>query len=667
MLSPTRLLLTLALYLTSPCVGAAIQNISPDEWDALNKTLHGHLHVAAPFARPCFPEAAEGISGLPDATSCSQVMQNYGDPGARRAVFGAYMQTQWEACQATSEQCMLNFLDVRDPAAFTPPQKCAQGSVPPYYIDIQGPEDAQAAFNFSKANSVPLVIKSSGHDYSGRSSAPNSLGLWTQNLQDISYDPSFVPTGCSASDPGRAAITFGASVTVDTLYQFAEIHNVSVPASTELSLSVGGGFLQGGGHGILANAVGLAADRALEFKVVVPTGSYLTANACQNTDLFFALRGGGGGTFGVVLEATMSALPNVAFPVVLVELTNMTATMQTQWLQFMADNALQYAQTGWGGYLSLDAGTIYANPLISISQAALEMASMQDFVTNTLNGTFSLSLQASYLTFANNFKSLLNAVPVGLPLATSSRLVPVDNFKTAAKRAQLVKTIVDAEESALSKFVFAVTPYYYKGDGLSSVTPAWRNSLWHVPISAAWNFDTTKAEVQAIYASLSSAMDPLRAITPGSGAYQSEADVYEPDFEASFWGSNYDKLVAIKRKYDPDHLLDCWKCGRSPDTSCLSSRRLAHISIPLQSIHGVLPQSNSRATCDSNMHDLTGERIPTWATVVLHTLYSIPPTGSADPCPSAHQSSAKYPRQVICCRMSPRPRECAPPESRIQQ
>ena len=53
----------------------------------------------------------------------------------------------------------------------------------------------------------------------------------------------------------------------------------------------------------------------LEFKVVIPSGAYLTANACQNSDLFFALRGGGGGTFGVVMEVTMRALPQLSFPV----------------------------------------------------------------------------------------------------------------------------------------------------------------------------------------------------------------------------------------------------------------------------------------------------------------------------------------------------------------
>lgn len=51
----------------------------------------------------------------------------------------------------------------------------------------------------------------------------------------------------------------------------------------------------------------------LQYKVVTPDGVFRTVNACQNEDLFFALRGGGGGTFGVVLEATMMVSPPQTF------------------------------------------------------------------------------------------------------------------------------------------------------------------------------------------------------------------------------------------------------------------------------------------------------------------------------------------------------------------
>ncbi|KAG8704459.1 hypothetical protein FRC08_002213 [Ceratobasidium sp. 394] len=59
-------------------------------------------------------------------------------------------------------------------------------------------------------------------------------------------------------------------------------------------------------------------------------------------------------------------------------------------------------------------------------------------------------------------------------------------------------------------------------------------------------------------------MQPLRALTPQGGAYLNEADVYEPNASTSFWGSdNYAKLWAVKQKYDPKGLLDCYHCGES--------------------------------------------------------------------------------------------------------
>lgn len=70
-----------------------------------------------------------------------------------------------------------------------------------------------------------------------------------------------------------------------------------------------GGWIGGGGHGALSNQLGLGVDRTLQFKVVTPDGVLRVANDCQNTDLYFALRGGGGGTFGVVMETTMIAAP----------------------------------------------------------------------------------------------------------------------------------------------------------------------------------------------------------------------------------------------------------------------------------------------------------------------------------------------------------------------
>lgn len=70
-----------------------------------------------------------------------------------------------------------------------------------------------------------------------------------------------------------------------------------------------GGWITGGGHSALSNTLGLGVDNAQQIKAVLPNGTYITANRCQNQDLFYALRGGGGGTFGVIMELTTTAHP----------------------------------------------------------------------------------------------------------------------------------------------------------------------------------------------------------------------------------------------------------------------------------------------------------------------------------------------------------------------
>ena len=65
--------------------------------------------------------------------------------------------------------------------------------------------------------------------------------------------------------------------------------------------------MQGGGHGILSPIHGLAVDNLLEADIVIADGTLLTVNQCWFSDLFWAIRGGGGGTFGIVTRAVYKA------------------------------------------------------------------------------------------------------------------------------------------------------------------------------------------------------------------------------------------------------------------------------------------------------------------------------------------------------------------------
>ncbi|KAJ7497733.1 FAD-binding domain-containing protein [Mycena latifolia] len=549
----TRLLAVLLLVSLSVATTVPSQSKSLDtQWTLLNVTVHGRLHTAVPFARPCFPSSS--LSGDVDESACHFVESNYLNASLRSDTFAAYMATQSETCASANEQCNLDWQNVTNQAAMS--HNCSQGSVSPHYIDVTCAQDVQAAFAFSEKTGVHVIIKNTGHDYKGRSSSPDSLGLWSHNLKFMSYSSRFTPRGCPANTKFSAA-TVGAGVQHTELFEFAEAHNVTLPGGACSSVGVTGGYLQGGGHSWLSNIYGLAVDRVLEFEVVTPTGEHLFANACQNTDLFFALRGGGGGTFGFVLSATTKALPKDSYTSVEV-LYTADATTLPKFVSFLISNAVQWSLDGIflpGAKLVLTAVNT------TESEAMTYMSSLRDLVSE-INGTFSIVTTTSYLSFHNTFviPDALNELD-GIPQTVGSRLISADTFKDHPD--ELLTALVNMISASAVSFIFANAPYSVAQDaslGPTSVTPAWRTAVWHVIAGTGWTFDTP-AEIQSVlYSSITASIDPLRAITPSSGAYHNEADLHEPDFSASFWGENYDRLLEIKQKYDPNHLLDCWNC-----------------------------------------------------------------------------------------------------------
>jgi len=164
----------------------------------------------------------------------------------------------------------------------------------------------------------------------------------------------------------------------------------------------------------------------------------------------------------------------------------------------------------------------------------------------------------SWGTFFNTFADT-DAAVVGTNLALSSRLIPRPNFATSGSRAELHTALLKAFSIAPGLRFLVSPPTSFPGDGSTSVTKAWRDSIYHITLVREWNWNATLAEKKQRFDEASRAIQYLRNITPDA-AYSNEADVHEPNHEVSFWGDNYPALLALKRKYDPEHLLDCWQC-----------------------------------------------------------------------------------------------------------
>ena len=165
--------------------------------------------------------------------------------------------------------------------------------------------DVAAAVDFARESHLRLVVKGGGHSYQGTSNAPDSLLVWTRAMNKVSTHDAFVGQGCQ----GKQAPT--PAVTVEAGAMWIDVYNaVTTKAGRYVQgggcASVGvAGLIQSGGFGSMSKGFGTAAAGLLEAEIVTADGVVRMVNACMNPDLFWALKGGGGGSWGVVTKLTL--------------------------------------------------------------------------------------------------------------------------------------------------------------------------------------------------------------------------------------------------------------------------------------------------------------------------------------------------------------------------
>ncbi|KAF1988613.1 FAD-binding domain-containing protein [Aulographum hederae CBS 113979] len=574
------------------CSPLAGDRLAEADWNALNSTLGGKLLTGTPIAKPCFSNY-KGVPGAKDATSCTAVQAGYNSPFYEKKNPGGYMWVNYGGCMAKAQHCNLDFASPR--TAVAPDAICHQGSVPDFFVPVTGPKDVQDAVKFASANKLRVVVKNSGHDHKGRSAQPGALAIWMDPYQPpLKLEKAFVPEGCKT--PVGDGITMGSGQQFNTLYQFAAINKYSVVGGSSNTVKAGGGWLNGGGHSTYSNNLGLGVDNALQIKAVMPNGTYVTANRCQNSEIFFGLRGGGGGAFGVIVEVTQLAHPVRASLSASLTAVGKDAESWRKILQIITDNSEQWAADGWGGVMAAPAmRTIvfgFANVKMgtNLTQARASMKAAQDLANSDLvmrpGSFFSVGLGSTQGSTATPGEG---GGGQGLGVAMSTRLIPNTLFFDADKRQKMGDILFNITENFNSKPVtdpmhnfiansgqltvemLMTTPYTYKPskdpNDQTSVSPAWRISPWHVVLKWGFKGDAPPNVVENAYRQVHESMDMMRAITPDGGSYNNEADVYEVEGGKTFWGKdNYNRLMKLKKEIDPDNLFTCWGCiGWNPD------------------------------------------------------------------------------------------------------
>lgn len=533
-----------------------------------NTTTQGRVQELKPFSLPCFSNY-NGQPVTPNRAACTSVQRDYFNPWARTDDPNGYMNSQDEMCSSEPHnQCLLDNSNPANPTAYTN-TSCRQGDLPSHYLEIQRVEDVIEAYKYAHCSGTKLSIKNSGHDFLGRSSGKDTLALWTRNLRSMSYSKDFSLSGCSTR---HNAITVGSGVNFDEAYAFAEKNNVTLVGGYAPTVGVSGGWVQSGGHSILSPVYGLGIDRVVQYKIVTPDGQYRIANECQNPDLFWALRGGGGGTFGVVMESTHRVEPQIRLVAASIKFPQ-SPTNALPFLDIVVNHTLQWAAEGWGGHITGNT-LVNVSPLLSVSEAEKSLSEVIAYARSQ-GGSAVVEEFPSWYPFYERYVTS-GSVGVGVTHFVGTRLVPKAVFETAEGRKDLMGFFALLLDQGLSPYIPVVGPVLYDyTEGSTSATPAWRSAVWETGAGANWAWNATLEERKEKIAAMKDMTAMFARITPGSGAYASEASPFTVDWREAWWGDNYEELVSIKHKYDPFSLLSCWKCvgwtESQSDSSCFSA------------------------------------------------------------------------------------------------
>jgi Berberine and berberine like len=342
-----------------------------------------------------------------------------------------------------------------------------------------------------------------------------------------------------------------------------------VIAGTCPTVGLAGGYTQGAGHSLLSSINGMGADNALEWEVVTAKGDYLIATPTQNSDLYWALSGGGGGTYGVVISLTTKLHPEGQVGGAAFSFNSSGIGLDAFW------KAVDVFQASLPAIV--DDGSTFLYQLTNSSLTAFSVTSpnrTKEQVTTLLTplmsalGFRNISCSynpTSYSSFYEHFDAYYGPLPLGsFPVSqvTSSRLLP--RSVVTNNTARVGRTFRNI--TANGNFYLGCTALNAaRADGVlpsagrNAVLPAWRSALLHCITVGPWDPSRPESELLALQAELTESVSPqlqtLASVSDGGGIYLNEANFAQQGWQTEFYGANYKRLRKIKRDYDPKDLL----------------------------------------------------------------------------------------------------------------
>ena len=539
---------------------------SASAWNKLNAEVGGNLIKGSPLLGACMGDAT--------STGCKDILQNLRNP--------LYIGDQPGGTQVSG------WVDAWEPAASA------------YVVAARNASDVVAAVNFARKNNLRLVVKGGGHSYQGTSNAPDSLLVWTRAMNGIVLHDAFVGQGCGGKVGAQAAVTLDAgAMWIDAYDAVTTKAGRYVQGGGCTTVGVAG-LIQSGGFGSFSKGFGTAAGSLLEAQIVTADGALRTVNACQDAELYWALKGGGGGSWGVITRVTLRTheLPQFfggAGGTVQARNDQAFRELILRMMSFYHDNLFN---PHWGEQIVIGPGNTLR---ISMVCQGLERSQVEDTwrpvfdqfkaspdlsITDELwAGTFAARHWWDAVYRKSRGDSMIGDPRPGAPathawwsgdqeqvgaqiygyesawlpgsllddgkrgrladaLFAASRLYKVELHINKGLAGASAERIAAAGDTAMNPQVLSAFALAIIADGGPAAYPGLPGAKADLPAAR---------ESRGVL--LSAAMQELRAVAPRAGSYVSESNFFERAWQRAFWGDHYARLQAVKAKYDPEGLF----------------------------------------------------------------------------------------------------------------
>ncbi|MBV9417798.1 MAG: FAD-binding oxidoreductase [Solirubrobacterales bacterium] len=417
---------------------------------------------------------------------------------------------------------------------------------PAAIVRCETPADASAAVGFARRRGMPVSIRCGGHSVAGRSSG-----------EGIVID--VTPMRSVLVGDGSAIV--GAGVRLGELYEALYAHGVTIPAGCGPSVGIAGLTL-GGGIGVLGRKYGLTCDRLRRAQVVLADGSVVECDADHDPDLFWALRGAGGGNFGVV---TSFVFDTVAAPETTVFhlrwSVDQAVALIDSWQAWApiapdeVDATLRLATGAGAGRVGVD---LFGAVLASEAEARERIGS---FIPNPGQKPVSTSFRQVPYPDAKRYLNELDQHETVTGDDTASRghlFAKSEFFRRELDRATIeavVRNLTRETDGVRSREV-AFMPW---GGAYNRVAPhatafPHRQELFLVQHLLELESEASGPDRDSAHSWLTRSWELLHPSGSG-GVYPNFPDSELANSGDAYYGENYARLMRVKAAYDPDNIF----------------------------------------------------------------------------------------------------------------